>query len=206
MTIKLKWLGSLLVVLILISAGAWYYTTVFLPKQLAEKTAAAFQKTFGFTPEVRHADKIIVGKAASILELATVSKPLTVDYTYTYQPLPFLTRSLTVRGVFTAKAGYDLNEKFSLVIQDNPLRAVGVFPKPKLLSLEMMRYETLDEKGLLFNSLTPDERDYALRETKTRAHFAVLESRILLEADSAFQAKLHTNSDFNRVEIQSRSE
>ena len=102
----------------LLIAGAWSFYTVFIkaPTELARATAQGIQEFFNFTPRVKIDQTIVIEQNAPIMEIATVSRQLMVDYTWLHTWLGS-TKTIHLVGTFTAKAGFDLKEPFTIEIE-----------------------------------------------------------------------------------------
>lgn len=172
-------------------AGAVYVIFVKAPTDLAEKVAQGMRETLHFTPEVHVNETVVVQQSAPILELATVSKEVWVEDTYTNTFLGS-TKTLVVRATFTGKAGFDLREKFVITVKTNPNKLVAEFPSPKLLSLEMTRYDIVQEESGWWNRLTSEEREAAVRRLRQKAEQQLLASSLLRDAERQMQEQLQT--------------
>lgn len=172
-------------------AVAVYVIFVKAPTDLAENAAEGFRRTFHFTPEVRINETVVVQQSSPILELATLSKQLLVEETYTHTFLGS-TKTLVVRGVFVAKAGYNLQQKFLLTVRTNPTKIIAELPEPELLSLEMTRYEIVRDESGWWNFITREEREAAVSRLQEHARRQALSSGLLREADTAMRQQLQT--------------
>ncbi|MCS6988235.1 MAG: DUF4230 domain-containing protein [Chloroherpetonaceae bacterium] len=200
---------SLLFLAIALAAFSVYYFLFKLPierserafeksKEAARKIASEFQQAFGFSPEILARDCVIVGAATPILELATVSKPLTVETSYGEKDA-MTSYSVVVRGEYVVKAGYDLRKKFRIEVAEGGISAE--FPEPQILSAELTNYEILGEGGTLsvFWKKTSKQavQEAALKRNKERALQAADSSGILNDARE--KLLLQTRSIFERV-------
>jgi hypothetical protein len=168
-----------------------YVIFVKVPTDLAHNAAEGIRRNFNVTPEVRLNETVVVQQSSPILELATVSKSLMVEDTYTHTFLGS-TKVLVVRGIFTAKAGYDLKQRFLLRITTNPTKITAEFPEPKLLSLEMTRYEVVRDESGWWNYITHEEREVAVNRLQEKARQQVLASGLLHDAQTLMENQLHT--------------
>ncbi len=167
-------------------------------KEMARKLATEFQNAFGFTPEVRVHDSVVVGAASPILELATVSKPVMAETSYGEKDA-MTSYSVIVRGDYVVKAGYDLRKQFRITVSEQGISAE--FPEPKILSVELMNYNIMNEGGTLdlFWKKTAKQaiQEVALKRNKERAIEAADSSGILNEARE--KLLLQTQGIFERV-------
>ncbi len=181
-------------------ASAVYIVVVKVPTDLARNAADGLRQTLNFTPEVRLNGTVVVQQSAPILELATVSKDILVEDAYTHTFFGS-TKTLVVRGVFTAKAGFNLKEKFLLTVKTNPTTLVAEFPAPKLLSLEMTQYNVVQEESGWWNKLTTKEREAAVNRLRQKAHAEILASSILLDAETLMRNQLHSTLAIHNAPI-----
>ncbi len=167
-------------------------------KEMARKLATEFQNVFGFTPEVRVHDSVVVGAASPILELATVSKSITAETGYGEKDA-LTSYSVIVRGDYIVKAGYDLRKQFRITVTEQGISAE--FPAPEILSVELMNYNIMNEGGTMefFWKKTSKQavQEVALKRNKERAVQAADSSGILNEARE--KLLLQTQSIFERV-------
>lgn len=167
----------LIIILLITISLAAYVLLVYIPARFAEQSYEGAKKigkdlseAFQFTPQITVNNTIVVQQQASILELATLSQ--TFNHTYRWKNTWLgSTKEIQVSGSFDAKAGFDLNEKFNIVIDKQ--KAIVTFPQPKLLSIESLGdVQFRDEHGIwnwvdegdrsrAMNAFTQDARRYA---------------------------------------------
>ena len=127
------------VFLIVVSLTA-YLLLVYIPARVAQQTYDGAKQigrdiadVFKITPEITVNNTVVLQQQTPILELATVSQKFRHHYDWTNTWLGS-TKKINIQGTFEAKAGFDLNEKFSVDISAN--RAIVTLPQPKILSME----------------------------------------------------------------------
>ncbi|MBC8043625.1 MAG: DUF4230 domain-containing protein [Rhizobacter sp.] len=179
------------VLLLLIGAGGvwFYFAVVRAPFDFADRTAKAMQEKFNFTPRISVDETVVIEQAAPVLELATVSRDLIVEYSTSSTWLGS-TKRQTVRGVYTAKAGFDLREQFKLTVSERPLRVVAELPEPKLLSLELKDYKVVQDEDGFWNKIRPEEREDAVRQMQVLARNKAMTSGILTDARTMLQSQV----------------
>ena len=64
-------------------------------------------------------ETVVIEQSTPILEVATISRQSLVDHSWSHSWLGS-TKSLHIRGTFTAKAGFDLREPFTIDIHARP--------------------------------------------------------------------------------------
>jgi hypothetical protein len=90
--------------------------------------------------------------------MATLAQNFEHRYTWTNTWLTS-TKQIFISGTFEAKAGFDLHQKFAIVLKED--KAIVTLPEPKLLSVESkgdIRYR--DESGV-WNWISEDDRTKA---------------------------------------------
>jgi len=94
-----------------------------------------------------------------VLELASLAQQFHHTYTWRNTRLGS-TKTIEVSGTFQSKAGFDLNENFTIDIKDG--KAVVGLPPPRILSVEMLgNTEFRDEHGI-WNWVNSEDRSRAV--------------------------------------------
>ena len=111
-------------------------------------------------PEIRIDRETEIAFDRGVLELVTLKRGFTHEYTWENTWLGS-TKSIRLKGYFTASVGFDLNEHFYLNIHSENLRVDLEFPPPRLLACELNDYKALVEQGY-WNRLSEAERHEAI--------------------------------------------
>jgi hypothetical protein len=170
-------------------AVAAYIILIKAPTDLAQNTADGIRELFNFTPRVSIEQTVVIEQNTPILEVATVSRTITVDHLWSHTWLGS-TKTLHLKGVYTAKAGYDLRQPFEVDIRKNPLRVIASLPPPRLLSLEMERYDILRDESGWWNRLSDEDREKAVGDLHETAHSRAEGSGILEEAQATAELRI----------------
>jgi hypothetical protein len=156
----------LLIILIITFTVAAYWIVVVIPARLAEKTYEGarqigkdFAKVFSFTPEVTVNNTVVLLQQSPILELATLSQKFQHHYDWTNTWLGS-TKKISIQGGFEAKAGFNLQEKFSIQINDE--RAIVYVPPPQLLSIQLLDNVTFEDESGVWNWVSMEDRSKAM--------------------------------------------
>ncbi|HNV30577.1 MAG TPA: DUF4230 domain-containing protein [Cyclobacteriaceae bacterium] len=156
---------KLLIGLIIVATIAFYVMLVIIPTQLAERGYEAartlgedFKKAFQFTPEITVNNTVVLNQQAPILELAVLTQNFEHRYTWTNTWLNS-TKQIFISGTFEAKAGFDLNQKFSIVLNDD--KAIVNLPEPQILSIESKGDITYRDENGIWNWINTDDRTKA---------------------------------------------
>lgn len=119
---------------------------------------------------------IIIEQASPILEIATVSRPMMIDHQWSHSWLGS-TKSIHVRGTFTAKAGYNLKEPFTITITRDPMTVTATLPAPRLLSVQMDSFAVVADESGWWNRLTEQDRSEAVTTLQSLARSKAESSR-----------------------------
>lgn len=111
------------------------------------------------------------------------------------------TKRLEVEATFTARAGFDLQEPFRIVIDPQTTWISAQFPAPKLISIEMGDVRIHRDEDGLWNKLTPEDREQALKELEKRARKEFERSTILSEALLAGEKRFQEVLNESGVEV-----
>lgn len=169
----------LFIVLLVVASITAYVLFVIIPTRLAQQSYEGAKQIgrdiaaiFRVTPEITVNNTVVLQQQTPILELATLSQKFHHRYDWTNTWLGS-TKKINISGTFEAKAGFDLNQKFSIQINDN--KAIITLPKPKLLSIESLGdVKFADEHGVwnwvdaadrskAMNAFTKDARKYGVK-------------------------------------------
>jgi hypothetical protein len=156
----------LLIILIITFTVAAYWIVVVIPSRLAEKTYEGakqigedFARAFSFTPEVTVNNTVVLLQQSPVLELATLSQKFQHQYDWTNTWLGS-TKKISIKGGFEAKAGFNLQKKFS--IQINEENATVYLPSPQLLSIQPLNDVTFEDESGVWNWVSVDDRSKAM--------------------------------------------
>jgi hypothetical protein len=138
-----------------------YRLLVQAPAELARVTAEGVKSIFNITPRVTINETIVIEQSTPILEVATISRHLLVDHAWSHSWLGS-TKSIHLRGTFTAKAGFDLREPFTIDITRSPLTVTARLPEPRLLSVQMDSFVVIADEDGWWNRLTEEDRTEAV--------------------------------------------
>ena len=206
MSIKTPLAIAAAVILVIAAAtAAFYVVAVKAPSDLARNTAEGVREFFNFTPQVRIDQTVVIEQTTPILEVATVSREMRVDHAW-QQTWLRSTKTIQVQGVFTAKAGFDLREPFRIDIEKRPLRVVARMPPPKILSIDMKEYKVLKDENGWWNSLTPQDREEAVRQIRAVAIDRANHSGLLAESQASVEARIREIVERNGSTVAFRDE
>jgi hypothetical protein len=156
---------KLLIILIGVGTIAAWVTLVVIPSQIAKRSYEAakilgndFKRAFQFEPEIIVNHTIILNQQTNVLELAVLSQNFEHRYSWTNTWLNS-TKKIAITGTFEAKVGFDLNEKFSILLQED--RAIVRLPEPKILSVESQGDISYRDDQGVWNWIKAEDRSKA---------------------------------------------
>lgn len=191
----------LIIILLVTLCLTAYILVVVIPAQLAERSYEGAKQigrdiaeVFQFTPEITVNNTVVLQQQTPILELATVSQKFQHQYEWTNTWLGS-TKKINITGSFEAKAGFNINKKFTLHINDE--KAVVILPEAQLLSIESLNDVKFEDENGVWNWLYMEDRSRALnaftadaKKYAEQAHF-VSQARENMEKKLTEILKLH---------------
>lgn len=178
-----------MLVCFLIGAELFVYETTKAVKAVTQSISQEFKNAFNTTPIITVNNRVVISESRPIAELATATKNVSVDTTYSSTWL-HSTKVISVRGDFVAKAGFDLNSTFKINIDTHPKLVTVTLPYPRILSVEMKSNEITDEKGGLVNWLTPQDHEAALKQLTDTARLEISDSTIRSAAKEEMEKRI----------------
>lgn len=102
--------------------------------------------------------------------------------------IPLGTKKLIVRGHYQIKGGYRLKDGISLRMANG--KPVANFPKPEILSVELIDYDVLSEDSGWMNKIQPADRAQILRELRSQMREEAEKSGMLNTVESSLRTRL----------------
>jgi hypothetical protein len=119
---------------------------------------------------------------------------------YVLKYLPTGTKKLIIRGHYQVKAGYRLKPGISLRVENG--QPVARFPKPEILSVELVDFDVLNEESGIFNRIQAEDRAQVLRELREQMRLEAVRSGMLETVDITLKTRLRDLLDVDAVEIE----
>lgn len=171
---------------------------------LLKRAAKDIYRALQFEPKVTIGGETVHGPAVQMTEIATASKDF--QHTYNYQvDWAGSTKRLELKGDFTAKAGFKVDESFRMEIAEDGSTVTLHHKEPQLLSCELKKLHVLKDEDGWWNKLQPKERESAQNELLRRAREKALDDDLktksvenLLERLAPLQQK-HSFTTGSRV-------
>jgi hypothetical protein len=198
-----KWLALLIIavgvaagVLLISAAISMYIVAVKAPTDLAQGLAANVKTWFNFTPRVKVGELVVVEQETPILELATVSRGVFVEYSWQHMWLGS-TKTLQLTGAFTVKSGYDLHDAFELRVDKDPLRVTATLPPPRILSVQMDTLLVMRDESGWWNKITSLDRQNAVNALRVKAREKAEAAGILDSTVTTTEAQIRKIVEWN---------
>jgi len=184
----------LVIVLLVTVSIAAYVLLVVIPSQIAEKSYNGakqighdIREAFRVTPEITVNKTIILQQQTPILELATLTQKFQHQYEWTNTTLKS-TKKIKITGTFDAKAGFDLNKKFSIRIEEN--KAYVTLPRPQLLSIESLNDVKFEDENGYWNWINENDRSAAMNAFTRDARDYASQADFVQQAQRTMEQKL----------------
>jgi hypothetical protein len=186
----LRWLAALAAIL----AIAWF--AIRTVERATTGATSSLGKVLGAitssnTRIVEGRAEIVSSSAVSELALMEVKMNATRSFeseNYVLKYLPAGTKRLIVRGEYRVSAGYKLTPGVSLRIENG--LPVAHFPKPSILSVELIDFQILSEKDGWANAVNAEDRAQVLRELRQQMRIEAEKSGVLDTVDSTLRTRL----------------
>ncbi len=185
---------KLLIALLIVGTIAVYIVLVTIPTQLAKRSYEVaktlgedFRNAFQFTPKITVNNIIVLNQQTPVLELAVLSQNFEHRYEWTNTWLGS-TKQVFIIGMFEAKAGFDLHQKFSIELQNDT--AYVILPEPTILSVEALGDITFRDEHGIWNWVNPDDRTKATNAFITDARKYAEQAAVVQDAKLKMEERL----------------
>ena len=168
----LLWL-TLLGAALVTGVACWLsWLLVLEPQNSAMRMAGAlktsFEETMNLSPRISVRNAIVFAQNSPVLQLATAERQATVRHHFANTWL-HSTKEFEVEADFTARAGYELREGFAINLPPGGRVAEITLPRAKILSMEMSDLRILRDEDGLWNKMTAQDRERAIRTLRKNA-------------------------------------
>ncbi len=147
---------------------------------------------------ITNTDTRVVEGRAEIVETAEVSElsllemrmsaTRAIEKSESFSGLSLGTKKLIVRGHYQVKGGYRLKDGVSLRMENG--QPVARFPKPEVLSVELIDFDVLNEDSGWLNKIQPADRAQILRELRNQMRAEAEKSGLLDTVDASLRTRL----------------
>jgi len=174
-----------------ITSAAWVF--LIQPVQQAVRAGNALRKEFverlQFTPQITANNAAIFAQNTPTLELVTVRREALIRHRFEESWL-HSKKTFEVESPFTVRAGFFLREPFSVNVLRGGKIAEIRLPAAKLLSVEAGDLRILRDEDGLWNKLTAEDREKAIRTLTTTAKREFLQTDILAAAKTEAEDRI----------------
>jgi hypothetical protein len=140
-------------------------------------------------PKVTVNGTTITQASADIAQLATVEKNF--EHTHSFESTWLgSTKRHSIKGRFTAKAGFDLKDALQVDISSDQRDIQLTLPAARLLSLEQNHVEILQDENGVWNKISAQERQDAINALMQGARDAIIQTEILHDAQKSLEKQL----------------
>ena len=180
--------------------GGAYFLAVRPVERALSGTKSSFERGLAqVLGAITNTDTRVVEGRAEIVETTEVSElsllQMRMSATRTIEKseelsgiIPLGTKKLIVRGHYTVKGGYRLKNGVSLRMENG--KPVANFPKPEVLSVELIDYDVLSEDDGWLNKVQPADRAQILRELRNQMREEAEKSGLLETVESSLRTRL----------------
>jgi len=198
------------VTLAAIVGGVWFL--VVLPvERVLSSTKGSVERGLGevLAAITNSSTRVVEGRAeiaetSEISELALLEMKMsatrTIEKSDSYAFLPLGTKKLIVRGYYRVKGGYHLKDGASLRMENGT--PIARFPKPQVLSVELIDFDVLSEDSGWMNKIQPADRAQILRELRAQMRIEAEQSGMLDTVDATLRTRLRDLLGAGEVSIE----
>jgi hypothetical protein len=201
------------VTLLAIIGGGWFLVVLPVEKAISATRGDVSRGLKDVLEAITNSSTRVVAGRAEIVETTEISElalmemrmsaTRTIEKSDSYAFLPLGTKKLIVRGYYRVKGGYRLKDGVSLRIEDgNP---VARFPKPEVLSVELIDFDVLSEDSGWMNKIQPGDRAQILRELREQMRTEAEESGMLTTVESSLRTRLRDLLGKENVSVEEES-
>ncbi len=128
--------------------------------------------------------KVIIGSATvhgpAVKETRIVTATKSFQHTYTYEATwAGSTKRLELKGDFTAKAGFLVDDAFRMIVSDDGRTVTLRHHEPEVISCELTKLHVLKDEDGWWNKIQPEERESAQNELLRQARKAAREPDLM---------------------------
>ena len=184
--------NSILVVLLIAVVGGiyWGYTIWSTPSRVMgsiDEMITRIQDEFSLKPTTIVNETTIYEGTRDIFELATAELEYSIQYVDEQWSL--MSKSTTeISGRFIAKAGFDMNEGFEMIVSDSLI--VFRYPAPTILSVDVVGAPQIRKARGLWNPISDAELNQTLTLFHLKAEEKAEVDELHLRAEDVFKEKL----------------
>lgn len=186
------------VTLVAIIGGGWFLVVKPVENAVSSTRGDVSRGLREVLEAITHSSTRVVEGRAEVIETTEISElalmemrmsaTRTIEKSDFYAFLPLGTKKLIVRGYYRVKGGYRLKDGVSLRLEGG--KPVARFPKPEVLSVELIDYDVLSEDSGWMNKIQPADRAQILRELRQQMRAEADESGMLDTVEATLRTRL----------------
>lgn len=151
-------------------------------RALADKTRNAFVAVAQLQPQVTVNEQVIFTQSSPVMELAVINQQTVVERETSTTWLGS-TKRLRIRGVYNVKAGFDLQQPFSVHLDNGHPGKVSVqMPPARILSVEQQKLDVLTLEDGVWNHVKAGDLTSEINELNLDARGKAWHAGILDKA------------------------
>lgn len=190
-----KWfwlaLGGAALVTAAACAASWFLVVAPLNNAVNRASAlkALLVEHLNLTPRVLVGETVVFSENREAFKLTTAERDLLVRHSLRETWLQS-TKEFEIEAKFTASAGFNLEDAFTIRVPRSGNRAEIWLPSVRVLGIEMSDFRVLRDEDGLWNKLTASDRERAIRELQARARKRAESEGLLAKAEENGRARL----------------
>jgi len=185
-------------VLVTLAGIAWFalHSCTVAADHTIDSVRDAFASVLRVQPQITVNQRVIQTQTAPIAELAVVTKEelVTIGFNEHLEVLsvqiPLTEKTLTAEATYRLKAGFDLREPFSVVIDPVTHNVRATMPHAKILSVDQIDKLVYHGDDAWLNRITDDDRQQILNNLNAAAHDAAEKSSLKTDAEQQVTQRL----------------
>jgi hypothetical protein len=187
------------VTLAAIIGGAWFLIIRPIEKGLSSTKHSVERGLGEVLRAITNRDTRIIERRAEIVETSEISElallemgmsaTRTIEKSESFSILPLGTKKLIVRGYYQVKGEYRLTKGGSLQMKNG--KPVANFPKPEILSVELIDFDVLSDDSGWMNKIQPEDRAQIRRELRAQMRMEAERSGTLSTLEATIRTRLH---------------
>lgn len=184
-------IGAALLLTIFLRLESWPARTARQSTEELERVGRGIRDAFvdvaQLQPRVTVNSRVYLEKTTAMAELAILSRQIEVEHEFLHR-WAGSTKRVKLHGTFTAKAGFDLQQDFTVDLRPDEITVR--IPHASILGVELKQTDVLAFENGLWNRISAADLQNELAALPELARQKAAESGILLEAETALQKQL----------------
>jgi len=194
---------------IVLIAGLWFLVVRPIERLIGGTSAKVERGLEKVLEAITNTDSRVVEGRAEIVETSEIQElsllemrmnaTRTIEKSESMMKIPLGTKKLIVRGHYQVKGGYRLKPGISLAMERG--KPVARFPKPEILSVELVDFDVLSEDDGWLNKVQPADRAQILRELRQQMREEAERSGMLDTVQATLSTRLRDLLGVESVQV-----